>query len=376
MENERVPILFMIPLLYGYAGTEKHLLSIVSNIDRKRFIPHVCYFRGSKELVGLFEEKNVVCEKFEMERIYGFRAIKNMWKINKYIRKNRIKILQTFHPKGDLYGPLVGRMSGTPIIISSRRDLGFNRKNITIQKGINYLVQYMIAPSKAVKKVVIEKENVSEDKVRVIYNGVDTEYFKPEKKKFSWRSEERLQNSNFIITIIANLHKIKGVEYFIRAASLIAQKIPESRFIIIGNGSEKDFLKKLAVQFGIFEKIIFTGIIDNIKDYLAVSDAYICSSLSEGFSNSILEAMAMGLPVVATDVGGNQEAVADGESGFIVPTQDYQEIASKVIELYRNHDLRNEMGAKGRIIVEERFTLERMLREHEKLYLDLIDQMV
>jgi glycosyltransferase involved in cell wall biosynthesis len=234
----------------------------------------------------------------------------------------------------------------------------------------------MIAPSKAVKKVIMEKEDVSEAKVKIIYNGIDTEYFKPSKTKSLLRSQIGLQDSNFVITIVANLYKIKGVEYFIRAASLVAQEVPESKFIIVGDGAEKDGLAELAANLGISEKIIFTGNIYNTKDYLATSDVYVCSSLSEGFSNSILEAMAMGLPVVATDVGGNKEAVVDNESGFLVPAQDYQGIASKIIELYQNHDERYQMGDKGRAIAEERFNLKRMIKEHEKLYLDLIEQFV
>jgi len=369
---EQIGILYMIPLLMGYAGTEKHLLSIVSNIDRKRFVPHVCYFRGRNRIIGAFQERNVCCKELAMKRIYGYKAIKNILEIKRYIKENGIKILQTFHPNADLYGPVVGRVSGVPIIISSRRDLGVNRRHLTLQRGINRLVQGMIAPSKAVKKVIVEKEDVSEPKVKIIYNGIDTEYFKAKREKSSWRNQIGLHDSHFVITIVANLYKIKGVEYFIRAASLIAQEVPESKFIIVGQGAEKESLTKLATKLGISERIIFTGSIYNTKNYLAISDVYVSSSLSEGFSNSILEAMAMGLPVVATDVGGNREAVVDKESGFLVPSLDYGGIALKVIELYRNHDLKNEMGDKGRTIVEERFDLRGMIKEHEELYLELI----
>jgi glycosyltransferase involved in cell wall biosynthesis len=247
---------------------------------------------------------------------------------------------------------------------------------MTVQKGMNHFVQQMIAPSEAVKNAIIENEKVSGDKVKIIYNGIDTEYFKPALEKTFWRKKIGLQDSHFVIIIVANLYKIKGVEYFVQAASLIAQEIPESKFIIVGGGPEKDNLTKLSTKLGILGKIIFIGNISNIKDYLAASDVYVCSSLSEGFSNSILEAMAMGLPVVASDVGGNREAVADSESGFLVSAQDYQGIASKVTELYRDQKMRNQMGDKGRRIAEEQFNLKRMIKEHEKLYLDLIDQMV
>jgi len=373
---EPIGILYMIPLLYGYAGTEKHLLSVVSHIDRKRFVPHVLYFRGRRKVVELFERNGVVCEEFKMMRIYGLEAIKNIWKMREYIKRNKIRILQTFHPNADLYGPIVGRMSGVSIIISSRRDLGLNRKYIKLQKGVNHLVHQMIAPSKAVKKVIVENENVSEDKVKLIYNGIDIEFFAPNEDKSARRSEMGLEDANFVIITVANLYKIKGVEYFIRAASLIAQEVPEARFIIVGDGAEKDPLTELAANLGVLRKITFIGNIDNTKEYLAASDVYVCSSLSEGFSNSILEAMAMGLPAVATDVGGNREAIVDNESGFLVPAQDCPGIASKVIGLYRDQEMRNQMGDEGRRIAEERFDLKRMIKEHEKIYLDLIDQMV
>ena len=372
---ERSDILFMIPRLIGYAGTEKHLLSLVSNIDRKRFIPHVCYFRGNtgkNSIVSAFQEKNIYCTKFEMNKIYGLDAIRNIYKISGYIRKNRIKILQTFHPNADVYGPIVGRISHVPIVISSRRDLGLNRLNHAVQKRMNRLVHKMIAPSHAVKKATMEQEEVPESRIKVIYNGIDAEYFKPDNDRGVWRKRIGLQESHLVITIMANCYKIKGIDYFIKAASLIAREIPNSKFIIVGDGKEKDNLMKLAIDLGILQKIIFTGNISNVKDYLAASDIYISSSLTEGFSNSILEAMAMRLPVIATDVGGNREAVLDGESGFLVPSQDSHGIASKVIFLYRNPEKRIRFGNKSRAVVEKRFTIEKMVREHEVLYASLL----
>jgi glycosyltransferase involved in cell wall biosynthesis len=309
-----------------------------------------------------------------MNKIYGLDAIRNIYKISGYIRKNRIKILQTFHPNADLYGPIVGRISHVPIVISSRRDLGLNRPNHAVQKRMNHLVHKMIAPSHAVKKATMDQENVPATKIKVIYNGIDAEYFKPGNEKWVCRKQIEIQKSHFVVTIVANYHKIKGIDYFIKAASLIAREIPNSKFVIIGDGKEKDNLMRLAIDLGILQKMISTGNISNVKNYLAASDIYISSSLTEGFSNSILEAMAMGLPVIATDVGGNREAVADGKCGFLVPPQDFQKIASKTIQLHRNPDMRMKMGIKSREIVEERFTLERMVKEHEELYTSLEQQ--
>jgi glycosyltransferase involved in cell wall biosynthesis len=373
---KKTAILFMIPLIRGYGGTEKHILSILGNIDRDFFIPYLCYFQGDRKnsLLKNFEEQNIQTIKFPMQTIYKIDALKNAWRIKNFVRKKDIKILQTFHPNADLFGPPVGRISGIPILISSRRDLGLNRTKTALQKKINRLVNKIIVPSEAVKKATMEQEKIDDSKIKVIYNGVDIEYFRPEGKKEIIRRKLGYEKTDFVITIISNLKKIKGIDCFIKAAFLINEKIPSAKFIIIGGGEEKDYFTNLSTDLGLTNKIVFTGNISNVKDYLAISDIYISSSLTEGFSNSILEAMAMGLPIIATDVGGNREAVVDHECGFLVSVQDYHAIAFYAKKLYRNNNLRSKMGEKSRKIVTNIFALKKMVKEHEKFYSTLLQQ--
>jgi len=365
-------ILYIIPLLFGYAGTERHLLALTSSLDRSRFTPHVACFRSSSKVIQDFQEAGVPCTTFEMTRIYGIDALKNALKIRRYIMENNISILQTFHPKADLYCPLVGKLSSVPLIISSRRDLGYNRSNIVVQKFINRFVDWIIAPSDIVREFTMRQEKVPESKFRIIYNGVDTDHYKPLENKKDMRLKLGLPEKGTIVVNVSNLYKIKGVDLFIRAARSVADVISDTVFVIIGDGREKQNLLDLTAELGMGDRIIFTGNIANVVEYLGSADLYVCSSLSEGFSNSILEAMAMGLPVVATDVGGNPEAVTNGVTGFLVEKGHVTDIAEKIISILRDPELGSSLGRCGRRVTEEKFSLKKMIREYEGLYSELI----
>jgi glycosyltransferase EpsD len=155
---------------------------------------------------------------------------------------------------------------------------------------------------------------------------------------------------------------------FLRAAARVLSGVPNARFIIAGEGELMDDLGSLASELGVAEETFFIGRCDDVAELLMVSNVCVLTSKAEGFSNSILEYMAAARPVVATDVGGAREAIAEGESGYIVASDDDEALAERVTELLRNDEKARAMGVRGRQIVEEKFSDKAQLKNTEAMY--------
>jgi glycosyltransferase involved in cell wall biosynthesis len=183
-----------------------------------------------------------------------------------------------------------------------------------------------------------------------------------------------IPSGNLIVGIIANLTPVKNHRCFLAAAALILKKVKHTKFLLIGEGPLKPELEKLARKLGISQHIIFMGACDNIPQVLDLIDVSVISSHREGFSNTILESTAMGKPIVATDVGGNSEAVQDGETGYIVPPDNPDALAEKVLGILSNADKAESMGLSGKKMVIERFALPRMVEHTQQLYHGLLEE--
>jgi glycosyltransferase involved in cell wall biosynthesis len=185
-----------------------------------------------------------------------------------------------------------------------------------------------------------------------------------------------LPNSRRFVTIVANMrHVMKDQATFLRAAQLTRAAVPDSSFILAGEGEQMPLLQQLAVDLGLEDHAFFIGRCNRIADLLAISQVGVLSSKGvEGFSNSILEYMAAGLPVVATDVGGAREAVIDGETGYIVKPEDFETMAARLISLPSKAGGGWAMGERGRKRVLEQFSCEAQLARVEQLYERLLSR--
>jgi glycosyltransferase involved in cell wall biosynthesis len=213
------------------------------------------------------------------------------------------------------------------------------------------------------------------ERIYTIYFGIDTRAFNPACRDETKREELDISGWPTIISL-RNLKPIYDVESLIRAAPLVVAQVPEVRFIIAGDGEQRDYLKDLAKSLGVSESVRFVGWISNdeLPKYLALADIYVSTSLSDaGLASSTAEAMACGLPVVITDFGDNERWVEDGVNGFLISMHDPEALASRIIHLLRNQDDRIRFGQANRKIIEERNNYEREMGKMGKLYEQLID---
>lgn len=214
------------------------------------------------------------------------------------------------------------------------------------------------------------------EKIKVIYFGVDTQKFRPLPANRSLRKKELgLFDPPTIISIRA-LKPIYDIETLIKAIPSVLEKVPEAKFIIAGDGDQRDYLKNLATSLGVSRSIKFVGWIahDDLPKYLASSDVYVSTSLSDGMSNSTLEAMACELAVAVTDSGEHRNWIKDGVNGFVVPMRSPEVLASKIIYLLEHEDDRVRFGKANRPIVEQKACYKTEGEKLEKLYEELISK--
>jgi len=216
---------------------------------------------------------------------------------------------------------------------------------------------------------------VDEKKVKLISHGVDLKVFRPVEKRKEFKKDLHLPDSHQVVISSRNLEPIYDVGTLIRAVPYVIYKCPNTCFLIVGDGTLRHQLEELACKLGVNEYVRFVGAISNeeMPKFLALSDIYVSTSLSDTRSVSLLEAMACGLPVVVTDLEGNRECVEDGVNGFLFPKGDFRMLTEKIVYLLGDKDIRRKFGVVNRRIVEKEADYEKEMSKMEKLYKNLIE---
>jgi len=215
-------------------------------------------------------------------------------------------------------------------------------------------------------------------KITVIYNGLDVNRLASTHSRAEVLSSlglppDEANVPRSFVTIVANMrHEIKNYPMFLSAARRVKAEKPNANFLLAGEGKLTASLHALSAEFGIEECTFFLGRCERIAELLGISDVCVLSSKAEGFSNSILEYMAAGRPVVATDVGGAGEAIREGVTGYLVPSGDEETMARKIIDLLREPEKARAMGKMGKQLVEEKFSCAAQLQRTEELYSKLL----
>lgn len=368
MSSHRTRILFLVDKLVP-AGTQTNLLQIVRHLDRSRFEPYVMALLEGGELEKEFREAGVEPVILNTGRIYSLSGWKSYCFLVKWLREHEIDTIQTHFLHADILGILAGKRAGVKRIIAARRDEGFwrNGRQLLINRFLNQFTSRILANSQAVARAVSEKEKVPADRIDVIYNGIAPAMISADLRPRT-RIELGLEKSDLAVGIVANMrHAVKGHIYALEALALAAKKKKNIKLVLVGDGPLRPELEAYAKTLKIDKRVLFLGSRRDVPAILNAIDIACLPSVSEGFSNSVLEYMAYEKPVVATAVGGNPESVND-ESGFLVPPRDAQALAEKILTLAEDDSLRERMGKAARRRVEEKFSIQRMIRNYETYY--------
>lgn len=232
----------------------------------------------------------------------------------------------------------------------------------------------MITCDGANSKDAMVEMGIEDEKIKMIFHGIDTKKFDPSHKDKNIVNEFGIFDSPTVLST-RRLGPIHDVGTLIRAVPLVLEEIPDAKFIIVGEGEQKECLMDLAKSLDVFDATRFVGWIQNDKlpQYLASVDVYVSTSLSDsGLAAGTAEAMACGLPAVITDFGDNGKWVEDGVNGFTVPLKDPKSLAEKIIYLLKNKDIRMEFGMRNRKVIEERSNHYKEMEKMRNIYIDLV----
>ena len=376
---EKINILYIIDHLHKQAGTESHLLLLLELLDRKRFSCHVVAFDLGKELRDKTRRLGIPIFHLPVGRYYTFNALRQAFRLRKIIKHHRIDIVQTFHFKSDVYGALVAYLTGIRCIISSKRDVGDikNDFHFFLNRLFKGIIRHYIVVAKAVGDVVRNRERVPDSKIQVIYNGVDIHRFRPPQPReiAAARQQLGLKDDDFVLGMVAVMRPEKNHDVLFTAFQEVRKKIPGLKLVLVGDGELLEYYQHYVTSQGLNHRVLFTGQVRDARSPLRALDvACLVPGSNEGFSNAVIEKMAMGLPLIVTDVGGNAEAVIDGYNGIVIPPNRPDRLAEAILKLHASPQLRKKMGQRSVKRVRKEFTLDKMIGCHEDLYISMASQ--
>ena len=310
--------------------------------------------------------------EFPLSSFYDLNMAKQVRRFVRHLRRNRIDIIQTHDFYTNIFGMLSAWLAGVPVRIAAKRETGMrSRAQLFVERRAFGRANVIVANSQKVRGYLIAS-GVQPDRVEVISNGIDFRRFEERSgDKCTLRKQFGIEAacSSRLVTIVANLRDpVKNHRMFLRAAAATAERVSDALFVIAGEGELLDGLKAQAADIGIAGRTSFIGRCDSVPDLLSISDVCVLTSDSEGFSNSILEYMAAGKPVVATNVGGAAEAVIEGQTGFLVEPGDHETMATRLCTVLDDHKLARMMGSEGRRRVVENFSTDRQLEKSLAVY--------
>ena len=277
-------------------------------------------------------------------------------------RKRQFDVVHTHNTYPHLYASIAARLAGVPVVVNTRHGqrAGHGWKSRTQFRWATRLVDRIIAVSDDAAGLCIEADGVPAKKVQRIWNGIDL-------SDFAYTGP----GPSMTAISVARLSAEKDFPTLLRAVQLVVKNRPDFRLIIVGGGPERQRLDQLTAELKIEDQVQFLGERTDVPDLLPQSGFFISSSLTEGISLTLLEAMAVGLPVVATAVGGNPEIVIPDTTGYLVPAQDPKSLADAIERMCRDQGQWARMGQAGRDRVTECFDVHRMAADYEQLYREL-----
>ena len=358
---------------FNQGGSERQALQLTRLLhDSGRYNVHLACLSPEgtlRETVNDLDLGDI--PSFPLTSFYDGNAVRQLRRFVRWLKSSRIDILHTHDFYTNVFGMSGGRLARLPVRVASMRETAGMRSmaQAHVQRFVYSLSHHIVANSNAVREKLIA-DGTSAEKVTVVYNGLDL-------KRLETRAS-RLESLEMLglpvdrplryISIVANMrHEVKDYPMFLRAARQVKEVVRDSAFLLAGEGELSDSLRALARELGI-EDIFFLGRCEKVAEMLSVSEICVLSSKAEGFSNSILEYMAAGRPVVVTNVGGASEVVVDGETGYLVPSGEDVAMAARLIGLFRQPEQARAMGAEGKRVVAEKFSCEAQLARTEELY--------
>lgn len=373
--KSKIKILFVITST-GVGGAEKIVYYTITGLDRTRYDLLMCSLKEKGEIAADLEHEGIKVSCLKMsdgDTLRGWwDSFGALFRLSVYCRRLKPTIVHSLLFRANMIARLAGFLARVPIVISSVRVMGGEKKYYyTLEKVTSFMVDRYITVSESVKDHLVQMANIPAKKITTIYNGVALN----DRCGYPHGAQQLpcgLEAHDRLLLTVGRLHKQKGYDFLIQAFATVRKECSTVKLLIVGEGEEENNLKNLAKSLDLTDQIIFTGLFLDSGKIFPLAELFILPSLWEGMPNAVLEAMAAGKPVVATEVGGVPELVLHGETGLLVPPRDPDALARAILDLCTDPVRARTMGEAGRVRVQEHFSIASMLDKTEHLYHELL----
>jgi glycosyltransferase involved in cell wall biosynthesis len=370
----------------GGGGPEKTILFSALETDREHFNMSVAYLKSKDDPEFDLHEraKKLGVESFftiDETSKFDIGAIRRLLKL---CREKQIDIFHAHCYKSDLYGLIVSRFHKMKLVTTAHGPLAsfkffWASKNWRVrylydQIDLRLLKRYdLVLMVSDTMRDIISRYGVDPQKMMWIRNAIDSKYFKRTgAEDAEFRAKLGVPPGATVVGAVGRLNGEKDYPNLLRAAQLLLQKQPDLYFVIAGKGELEPELKRLATELKVDHRVIFMGHFHDVRQVFSLMDLYVLSSTREGLPNTVLEAMAMEVPIVSTDVDGVKEAVTDQREAFLVPAQDSAKLAEGIERMLGDRELRERLARQARARVESDFSFAHRTRTIENLYRKLM----
>jgi glycosyltransferase involved in cell wall biosynthesis len=359
-----VRVCFMIDEL-DTAGTETQLLALIRHLDRRRVLPYLCLLRGGARSRAL-EPDCCPLLRLNVGSLCRPATLAKAWHLAAFLRRERIDVLQPYFPDSTYLGTLVGRLAGVPHVVRTRNNLGYWLT--PLHRGLGRicgrLADATVANCDAARAGLLA-EGAAPARVVVLENGVDLD-------RFAALPPLHPDAGPVRVAAVANLRPVKGLDLLVRAAAEVVETHPQTTFEVAGEGESRPALERQIRELGLEGHCHLPGAVGDVPAFLGRAAVAVLPSRSEGMSHALLEYMAAGRAIVATNVGANARLVTDGIHGLIVPPGDAGALATALQRLIDDPALRCRLGAAAHERAHRDYGREAMVQRFEDFYERLV----
>ena len=351
-------------------GTEGQFVAVAVGLSQAGWDVHVSCIRAEGPLRSKLEDAGLVPWTCGRGSFKSPRLGLAVATLVRYLRMHRIQLVHSFDFYSNVLAVPAARFAGVPAVIASQRDLGDVRsrgKQLANRLALRSATAVLVN-AKSIRSRLVETRAVHPSKITVIQNGIDLGRFSP-------RQDRGSRDSGPVVGTLANLRREKGLDDLLRAAALLTRGGMKARFVIWGEGPLRAELEGLASQLGLSEAVRFAGHTTSAQDALKTLDIFVLPPTSnEGLSNALLEAMAIGLPAVATRTGGNTELIAHGRTGLLVPPGQPAALATAITRLIDEPALAARLGEQASEHARAEYSMARMVGRLENFYTKILSR--
>jgi glycosyltransferase involved in cell wall biosynthesis len=345
---------------FDRGGTERQMSELIRRLDPDRFEVHVVCFRLEGPWLARVSERAASVSEFRLGSFKSPRSLSQLIRLAAWFRERRVSVVHACDLYANIFALPAAAIARVGLRIGSRRGIvsPTSTRGLLMLQRLAYKAAHRVVANSEAAAAVLREEGVPGTRVLVIPNGIDMTTLPRVVRRVARRT----------VTTVANLRDGKGHDVLLDAAALVIRQRPDVSFLLVGDGPRRGALQAQAASHGLGDHVRFLGHRDDVGAILQGSDAFAFPSFMEAFPNSVMEAMAVGLPVVATRVGGIPELIDHEHNGLLVPARDADALATGVLRLLDDTAVANALGDAARRTIEERYSFDQMVRAFETLY--------